>query len=372
MRTRLSTYFSAVWLLLSCPYGLVAQNRLDPRSTMNINLPEDSPLHVVSADWGESTASERGGALLLDLHTTLAFKNNSHQKVRGVTLLVRAQDATPGGKASVTVPSLNVGPGETFPVRIDLRLLRPLAGPPGPTVEVELDGLLFDDLSFYGPNTLNSRRSMLVWEHEARRDRRFFRNVLETGGSEGLRDEMLNSLKRQADRAAMDARVTQSGRATTVTTERELRFAFLDVPGSPVALRDGSAGLNGEEVRRPRMSLANMTTKPLRSMEIGWMVRDSRGRSYLAGSIPVEVPVGPRGKTTVIQDAVFRFAQPGGQPISVESLTGFVSNVEYQDGQVWIPERIAKIPNPSPEEQRLAELYRKRGIQAVIEELRKF
>jgi hypothetical protein len=31
-----------------------------------------------------------------------------------------------------------------------------------------------------------------------------------------------------------------------------------------------------------------------------------------------------------------------------------------------------RLPTPSPEEQRLAELYRKRGIQAVIEELRKF
>ena len=74
------------------------------------------------------------------------------------------------------VPSLNAGPGENFPIRIDLRLLRPLQSN-GPLVEIGLDGILFDDLSFYGPNRLNSRRSMTVWEMEARRDRQFFKQV---------------------------------------------------------------------------------------------------------------------------------------------------------------------------------------------------
>jgi hypothetical protein len=32
---------------------------------------------------------------------------------------VLAQEVTPGGKASVAVPSLNVASGETFPVRVD-------------------------------------------------------------------------------------------------------------------------------------------------------------------------------------------------------------------------------------------------------------
>jgi hypothetical protein len=355
-----------------CASALLGQSKLDPRSTMHINLPKQSPIEVVHADWGDSTASERGGALLLDLHTSLQFRNTSHQRIRGVTLLVRAQDTMPGGRASVSVPSLNVGPGDVFPVRIDLRLLRPLNSNQGPTVEVEVDGILFEDFSFFGPNHLNSQRSMTVWEHEARRDRKYFRSVLETAGTDGLRDEMLASLKRQADRASMDARVSQSGRATTVTTEREVRFAFLNLPGSPVGLEAGSVGLNGDEVRRPRMSVANVTSKPLRAMEIGWLVKDSRGRQYVAGSIPIELPLGPRGKTTVVQDAVFRFAQPGGQSINVETMTGFVSSVEFADGAVWIPARDMRLPTPSPEEQRLAELYRKRGIQAVIEELRKF
>src|SRR5512140_3839619 len=140
----------------------------DARSSVKINLPPDSPVTLVSADWGESRATPRGGAMQLDLHASLQLRNAGPRRVRGVTLLVLAQDVTPGGKASVSAPSLDVGAAEVFPVRIDLRLLRPLGG--GPLVEVGLDGVLFDDLSFYGPDRLNSRRSMTSWELEARRD----------------------------------------------------------------------------------------------------------------------------------------------------------------------------------------------------------
>ena len=59
--------------------------------------------------------------MVLDLHMQLSLRNSSPMRVRGVTLLVTAQEVTPGGKASVAVPSLSVAPGEMFPVRIDLR-----------------------------------------------------------------------------------------------------------------------------------------------------------------------------------------------------------------------------------------------------------
>ena len=92
----------AVLAALAGP-GIAAgqSNGLDSRSTMHITLPEDSPVTVVSADWGESTASPRGGAMLLDLHTSLSLRNSSNRRIRGVTLLVQAQEVTPGGKASV-------------------------------------------------------------------------------------------------------------------------------------------------------------------------------------------------------------------------------------------------------------------------------
>src|SRR3954451_7074264 len=230
-------------------------SRLDPRSTMHITLPEDSPVTVVSADWGESTATARGGAMLLDLHTSLSLRNSSGRKIRGITLLVQSQEVTPGGKASVSVPSLNVQANENFPVRIDLRLLRPLQSGNGPLVEIQLDGVLFDDLSFYGPNKLNSRRSMTVWELEARRDRQHFRSVLESRGKEALRGEMLASLDRQADRMQMDARVAQAGRSTTTRSERQIELAFLSPPNAPVTTDFGMVRIADNEARSPRIAV---------------------------------------------------------------------------------------------------------------------
>ncbi|MCX6625529.1 MAG: hypothetical protein NTY38_31605, partial [Acidobacteria bacterium] len=147
-------------------------------SSWRISFSKDAPVAVVTANWGDSKTSARGGAIVLDLHTSLVLKNTGGQRIRGITLLVTAQEVAPGGKASVAVPSLDVAPGETFPVRVDLRLLRPLAAGAGPLVEIGLDGVLFESLAFYGPDKVNSRRSLTAWELEARRDRQHFRSIL--------------------------------------------------------------------------------------------------------------------------------------------------------------------------------------------------
>jgi hypothetical protein len=346
--------------------------RIDPQSTMDITFPDDSPVTVISAHWGDSNASARGGAMLLDLHTSLSLRNSGQRRIRGITLLVKAEEVTPGGKASVSVPSLNVAPGETFPIRIDLRLLRPLQSGGGALVRVGLDGVLFEDLTFYGPNALNSRRSMIVWELEARRDRQYFRQVLERAGAEELRKTMLESLNRQAERGGMDARVAQAGRSTNLNGERPVQFAFLEMPNAPVEIAGGKVSVSGDEFRSPRMVMQNLSDRPIRGMEVGWMVRDTHGKQFVAGSIPLEVVLAPRQSTTVVQDAAFKFSQPNGQPISIGSMTGFVNSVEFSDGRLWIPERSSKMMTASAEEQRLSELYRSKGLNAVVEELRKF
>ena len=350
-----------------------AQNRIDPQSTMNITLPEDSPVTLLSAGWGDSTATARGGAMLLDLHTSLSFRNSSQRRIRGITLLVSAQDMTPGGKASVSVPSLNVGPNEAFPVRIDLRLLRPLAAGNGPLAEVSLDGILFDDLSFYGPDRLNCRRSMVVWELEARRDRRYFREVYERGGEEALRQEMLASLSRQASRSGSHARVSQAARATNQSGERQVQFAFLDTPGSPLDMDSGLARVAGNELRSPRVQLQSLSRKTIRGVEIGWLVKDARGREFVAGAVPIELNLEPQRSTQLVQDSTLRFSQPDGQPVEIDDVRAFLASVEYEDGSMWIPgrSRSSQLPTPSPEEQRLADLYRKRGMGALVQELQK-
>jgi len=358
---------------------------VQPASSFKINFPADSPVAVVNADWGESRTTTLGGALVLELHSALSLRNSSQARIRGVTLLVLAQEVTPGGKASVSVPSLDIRAGETFPVRIDLRLLRPVGAGGGPLVEIGLDGVLFDNLSFYGPNRLNSRRSMTVWELEARRDRRHFKSILEAQGPEGLRKEMLASLARQTERTNLDVQVTRRGRATAVAAaEREhpVQFAFLRLPEAPLEPLSGLAQVSGNEARSPRIEVLNRSDRPIRYFEIGWIIKDRQGGQFLAGSFPASDPslkLGPGQKSQVLEEATLKFSRRMGQPLAIEALSGFVSQVEFADGDLWIPSRAAladplleRVLAPSPEEQRLTGLYRRRGLVALVNELRKF
>ena len=102
------------------------------------------------------------------------------------------------------------------------------------------------------------------------------------------------------------------------------------------------------------------------------MLKDQRGKSYITGVIPVSVPLQPFATTTIVQDTAFKFSEANGQPVLLDSISGFVNSVEYSDGRMWVPDRNPRLLNPSPEEQRLTQIYKKKGIQALIEELQKF
>lgn len=340
--------------------------------SLKVDFPADSPVALLSVGSGESRTEARGGALVLDLHAALTLRNASQRRIRGVTLLVQAQEFTPGGKGSIAVPSLDVRPGETFPIRIDLRLLRPLLAGGGPLAGVSLDGVLFDDLSFYGPDRLNSRRSMTVWELEARRDRRYFKSVLEARGPEGLRQELVDSLDRMASR--LDVQVVRRGRATALAAqERESKFAFLHFPDSPIEPVSGMVQVTGSEARAPRIEVLNRSNRAVRYFEIGWIIRDREGRQFLAGAVPASSSgqnLAPGAKSQVFEDVALKFSRGAGQPVAIDGTTGFVSQVEFADGNIWIPARTALAP--SPEEQRLADFYRRRGLPALVNELKRF
>jgi hypothetical protein len=353
--------------------------RAQPQARLKIDFPADSPVAVVAADWGESRAAARGNALLLDLKTSLVLRNTASRRIRGVVLRVVSQEVSPGGKASVAVPSLNVAPGETFPVRVDLRLLRPPAPPGGPLVEVSLDGVLFEDLSFYGPDRLDSRRAMLAWELEAQRDRAHFKRILETEGEEGLRRAVLDSLARQAARPRLDVQVIRRTPPTAFGGQ-QIQFAFVRFPGAPVEPLSGTAEVAGNEARAPRLEVRNVSTREIRSLEIGWIVRDRDGREFFAGSLPASgLKLAPGAKARTEEPVSLRFASSPGRPLSISGMTGFVSQVEFADGSLWIPPRnlladprLARVVTPSAEEQRLAEIYRTKGLAALIAELKKF
>jgi hypothetical protein len=374
---------AAVLILVCLGAALAQQPALDPRTSLKIEFPPDSPVTLVSADLGDTATMARGSAMVIDLRSSLSLRNSGPRRIRGVTLLVTAQEVTAGGKASVSVPSLNVALGETFPVRIDLRLLRPLM-PLGPLVVVSLDGVLFDDLSFYGPNRLNSRRAMTVWEMEARRDRRHFKSVLASLGEDGLRKTIIESLARQADVPRVDVQVARGGRATNVEAQKPLQFAFMRLPDAPIELLGGVAQIVGNEARAPSFDVRNQSARSVRYFELGWIVKDSGGREFLAGSVPASDPdlrLAPGQKSQVLQSGSLRFMGAPGRPLAITGMTGFVSQVEFVDGSIWIPTwealndpklALARVMAPSPEEQRLTELYRRKGLAAVMLDLKRF
>jgi hypothetical protein len=352
-----------------------AQTLFGQSLSRRIDLPPDSPVTLVTADWGDSSATPRGGAFLVDVHASLSLRNSSQRRIRAVTLAVSAQEVTPGGKGSVSIPSLDVAPGDTFPVRIDVPLLRPLSAGAGPAVEVKLDGILFDDLSFYGPDSLHSRRTMTVWELEARRDRQYFKKLLDqAGGKAQLQNAMIDSLARQADRPQPGVQMVR-GRVTNSDPERELAFAFLQFPDAPVEPTSGMARVAGNEAHAPRVEVRNRSDRPVRHLEIGWIVKDQQGREFLAASLPADLILPPGHTGNVVQDAAVRFPER----TSIQSMTGFVSSVEFSDGSYWLPSRtslndpkLSRVISPSPEEQRLAQIYLKKGLNGLVEELKKF
>src|SRR5690242_11946903 len=257
--------------------ALYAQDSAISRDAVQFNLPSNAPLTIRGVSMDNSRATARGAALALDLHMAVTLENKTGNRIHGVTLRVVAQEVVLGGKGSVTYPSLNVGPGESLPVRIDMQLMRPSQVASGPLVQVDLDGVLFQDLSFFGPDRLNSRRTLTACEMEARRDREYFRRVLAQNGKTGLQAEVLDRLDRQAQASQLAVTVKRAGRAVTggASAEHTAEFAFLKFPDSPIEPLRGQAQISGNEARSPHIEVRNNSAKPVKYVEMGWIVSDS-------------------------------------------------------------------------------------------------
>jgi hypothetical protein len=362
---------------------LAQDGPLDARNAVKISFPQDIPVNFVSATMGPSRTTARGAALLLDLHMSIELRNAGSTRIRGVVLSVVSQEVAAGGKGSVAVPSLNVGPNEDFPLRIDLQLMRPNQVAGGPLVTVGLDGVLFQDFSFFGPNLLNSKRLLTVWETEAQRDREHFKRMLAQSGLEALKREVLASLTRQAEQPQLDVRVIRRRTVSSaaVSDPQLAMFAFLKFPGAPVEPVEGWAEIAGSEARAPRIKVLNKSSQAVKYVEMAWLVSDPKGQQYVAASVPAADAnlYLPAGKTAeLLQDSELRFSRSG-EPINIQKMTGFVSHVQFADGKVWVPNRqnledsaLIKVLPPSAEEQRLCDLYRRKGLGALVDELNKY
>ena len=374
--------FRLLLAVLAMPAGMLAQDTPLSSSSVKIVLGNDSPVVLVDSATGESRAISRGSALLIDLHMSLSLRNTSSKRIRSLKLGVVAQEVAVGGKGSVAQPGMNVGPGETFPVPIDMQLMKP-AMAAGPLVEVKLDGVLFDDLSFYGPD-LNAQRTLTAWEIEAQRDREYFRQVLAKSGTDGLKREIFASMERQRLilRQQLEWRVPRGPAVTAAALgpERIEQFAFVEFPDSPVTAVGGTAQVAGNQMRSPRIDVQNRSGKPVKYVELGWLVRDENGQQYMAASLPASGPdlyLPARGTARVLQDKALDLSR-NGRPLKIQSMTGFISQVQFSDGKVWAPSRqdldkpeLRNALPPSAEEQRLTDIYRTRGLEALMQELKK-
>jgi hypothetical protein len=369
----------------------------DASSSVKIDLPADSPITLISAATDQSRVTPRGGMLVLDLHMSLTLRNSASRPVRGVVLLITAQEFTPGGKGAVARPCIDVPPGQNFTLPVDLKLAKPVQQAGGPLVHVQLDGVVFDDLSFFGPNRLkSSQRDLTLWEVEAQRDRAYYKQVLQAKGEDGLRREVLAGLAKAGERPQLDmalsrGRAVGSVAASGAAADSQAHFAFLRMPDQPVLPVQGQASIVGNEVSAPWIEVQNLSKKPVRYVEIGWVVRDKDGNEYLAGSVPgsgvtamsasgntPDSVVNPGQRGRLEPDATMRFSHAG-RPIAIDSLTGFVRQVEFADNKVWVPSRkdlnssaLLRTMSPSTEEQRLLDIYARQGIGALVADLNRY
>jgi hypothetical protein len=328
-----------------------------------------------------TTAHVRGVSMVLDLHASLLLRNTSAKPISGLTLRVEAQDITPAGKGSVTVPSLHVEPGEVFPVRVDMEISRPFNATQtdGALVRVSLDCALFSDLTAYGPDKLQSGRSLMVYELEARRDRRYLASLLQAGRVADIREELNFGLQDVMQQLGLE--LLRASRPVAFR-EQPVAVGAVAFPSSPVKTIGGAAQVAGNEVRAPEIDVRNTSTKMVRSIDMGWIVRDEHGRQYLAGSLPASLQLAPVQTARMTESGTLRFSHPAGQPMSIGALLAFVNDVEFADGKLWIPSRadideatadplLHRALATSPEEQRLAEVYRRSGMSGLAEELQR-
>lgn len=379
MVSKLGFSFGAVCVAVLLVNGASAEEN---GKWLDVQLPHDSPVLLVGFNMSPTTVTVRRSSMVLDLHEALVLRNVGSKPICGLTLRVEAQDLTPYGKGSVIKPSLFVLPGEEFPVKVDMQLLRPISATKSESamVQVTLDCALFSDLKAYGPDKLNSRRTLMVYELEARRDRQYLARLLDSGQLPELREE-LNFGNQDLIPRQLGLELLR-GPGTPAMREQAFPVNPMPFPKAPVQPLSGAAQVAGNEVRAPRVEVRNTSKMRVASVAMGWIVRDDRGTDFVAGAVTSPVVIGPVQTTSISESGTLRFSRSTGQPMVIDQLMAFVNDVQFSDGTLWIPSRAdidAATQDPelrrelatSPEEQRLARIYLRDGTAGLKKELKR-
>src|SRR5579863_5310483 len=81
----------------------------------------------------------------------------------------------------------------------------------------------------------------------------------------------------------------------------------------------GLAKISANEASGPSFAVHNVSKRPVRHLEIGWILKDQNGHEFLAASLPADLNLAPGQSGQVVEDASLRFSGRGG----IQSMKGF-------------------------------------------------
>ena len=374
-----------------CPYSLigllvgVSVSHLSAIDTetpwIAVEFPRDSPIIVTSARFGPNQSGRvRGMSMTSDLHGELLLRNSSAKVLAGLTLRIDSPNLGPALKASITLPSLRTAAGEMLPVRIDAAIVQPLSSEnmAGASVRISLDCAEFGDGSAVGPDTLDTEQQLHFYGAEADRDRKYLAGLLSAGQLPRLR-EALNFGLLDTGRALAGMEVLPPETTDIAKTQPSL-IMCRNYDSAPVSVLNGAFHHLRNQLRGSRVTVRNRSAKPIKSIEVGYLVGTAREGLFFAGSVPSTATLVPDQQLDLAGMPSLRVFETSGEPSSSAILVAFVARATFSDGSLWIPSRddlqsftvdpaLRRALSFSPEQQRLAELYHRDSISAVISDL---
>lgn len=369
---------------------------VDPRSFVRIQLPPDSPVELVRVDYGGSRVVRSDREVHFDLDLKLILRNRSAKPVEGLAVGLGYAYGSPGGEGLNAASGIRLRPGESFELPAHMRgnVEVPPPGSRGRPVDLpgsaqlNLDVVLFQDGSAYGPDRLGMLSPLRINQAEAARDRRFLETLAARGGP--------GSLVRELERlAAVWQRQSEISPRTLAGPRAELLRSHavtspvevVRLPGAPMEIVSAGASFAEGRVVDPVVEVRNTGNRAITDFQIVWVFRDSsgmefRGRTGTRASglgsgrnARRRPPLGPGESASISESLVFE-AERQKREVEIVSARVFVRAVEFAEGRVWVPERSALeslgleifLP-PSSETTRLWHSYRQRGPQALMAEL---
>lgn len=346
--------------------------------SLRLNLPNDTPVLLESFDVGTGAQHQRGfpGAGRFD--AALKLRNIASKTIVGIVFTINYDALGHLPAASVITTGLHVPPAAEFPLHMSLQTAqgtRMALNSPA-SLNVSLDCVLFSDLSFYGSDPLHERDNLIVYELQARRERSYVGELIKADRLPEVREELNFGLPPEPP-----AWVLTLAAEPKVVRGKTLTLQPL-VEDSPVQMSSGTIQVNGGRFWGPEFEVHVRATPVVpSSVDVALIIADQRGREAVAAILPFTLN-GAKGESTVRCSLAGEASALDSVPVLIRKCYAFISDIKFVDGSVWIPGRadLEKASDGSllsalascPERQRLADVFRRGGIEAVMSDLKQF